>query len=244
MWHSTFSETQNLYSPSIEGVFAAIKYYACKLGTKQCTFVLFLHKVINVFLYRSLFHSISQLNCRTRGIELHPSMFDHAVFHVLAELWSQITWRIKCPYIYTFCYFLLWNISYPLLKKPIFLTWIFSCPPAAVLHSSAFPRVSDFVSNVAWHMMNDLVSGLWTMRVLTCIMSSRVVCQAAGEGEAGVRSAEWAGRDERLPGASQEKEQCRFPAVLSWKCMTKSTSVSTLPHIQPHPFFARLQNIL
>lgn len=74
-------------------------------------------------------------------------------------------------------------------------------------------------------------------RVLTCLLSSGVVCQAAGEGEAGVRAAEWAGRDERLPGASQEKEQCRYPADLSWKCVTNQVLQSQPCHTSSHILF-------
>lgn len=72
-----------------------------------------------------------------------------------------------------------------------------------------------------------------------------VVCQAAGEGEAGVRSAEWAGRDEGLPGASQEKEQCRFPVVMSWKRVTNQVPQPKPCHTSsPILFFVALQNIL
>lgn len=100
------------------------------------------------------------------------------------------------------------------------------------MHSSAFPRVSDFVSTVAWRMMNDPLFGLCVDVAARwrAFMSGRVVCQAAGEGEAGVGSAEWARRDEGLPGASQEKEQCRFPAVSFWKRMTKQVVQSQACH--------------
>lgn len=79
-------------------------------------------------------YSITQLSWWTRRIELSlPSFF-----------FGQVVFSSKI------------NLA------PFFNLIFFSCP-AAVLHSSAFPRVSDFVSNVAWHMMNDLMCGLWTV---------------------------------------------------------------------------------
>lgn len=120
------------------------------------------------------------------------------------------------PFNYTF-YFLLLNWL---------LYYIF---PTAVLRSSAFPRASDFVSHFSQHIRNSLLCEL------TCIESPCFVRQAAGEGEAGVRAAERAGRDERLPGASQEKEQCRFPVLKTYDkpCHTSSAI-----------FYVTLQNIL
>lgn len=56
------------------------------------------------------------------------------------------------------------------------------------------------------------------------------VCQAGGEGEAGVGSAEWAGRNERVLGASQEEEQRRFPVIVSLKCITNQVLQSKPCH--------------
>lgn len=124
------------------------------------------------------------------------------------QRWMEIIGNVQS----TFCI----NIIITLLIELLYYVF-----PTAVLRSSAFPRVSDFVSHFSRHIRNSLLCEL------TCIVSTCFVCQDAGEGEAGVRAAEWAGWDERLPGASQEKEQCRFPAVLSWKRMTNPATLPT-----------------